>query len=908
MSALTTGTDHVRLSVESARQLLDFQGGGISPITAHAAEEQLHGAVALHNILHDTGFAYLADEVGMGKTYVALGALALFRHFDPTFRALVIAPRQNIQKKWVKELRNFTARNVRFPDLRVSAMQGDPSRATVLCKSILELARETAADPDRDFFARLSSFSFALGAGSSSAWEDKRNKLRKHVPWLDPSLFSLRNKEEFKDNFARGVNCALPAFDLVIFDEGHNLKHGRHSGAASRNRMLSLAFGHPAERDESRSLGFKGFGPRAKRVLFLSATPIETDYVQLWNQLDIFGFGKSVEALRDKEASDEEKHACAARFLIRRVTTLPVAGEDLTKNHYRREWRGGGVDTHDDALTIPDDMQRLTVALVQKKVSEILGNAKFKNSFQIGMLASFESFLETARPKPKANDSSDQTNFDGVDQAELPDERLGIDIRSVNGLARSYRRQFGRELPHPKMDAVVRRLESSFTTGEKALVFVRRIASVNELRRKLETLYDEYLFARLRSEIKKEALPAVEGLIARYIEERTTDALRRSAEPATPATDGDEEEETFSEAPSDDEGGNETFFAWFFRGEGPKGRTLSGAALQRRFSQPGAFHSIFFDDNHVAALLGVRPGGVTRALTDYLARDIIDVQSELERRARALLPPSKKQARQKLFLAFQAAAVAMLAEHDGSLRAHAKVVLEERYQHGDLTSLGAREIAPLEDWLETATFWTSLREREELCRELWPSSGDVDFRRAFVEAELRRELLSAMVRLGHPFIDLYVLSLNRLSRPEQGAKELESEDGRGLAAEFLDLLEGQRAQTDRYSSYRELRDAAESFNLILAVNEPGVRGARLDEATTLFGRLLRAQQPVGGMSGKVNETLIRQFRMPGYPLVLITTDLLQEGRTSTPFARVSTTTAFPGCRPQWSNELGAWTA
>jgi len=31
------------------------------------------------------------------------------------------------------------------------------------------------------------------------------------------------------------------------------------------------------------------------------------------------------------------------------------------------------------------------------------------------------------------------------------------------------------------------------------------------------------------------------------------------------------------------------------------------------------------------------------------------------------------------------------------------------------------------------------------------------------------------------------------------------------------------------------------------------------------------------MSGQVNQTLVRQFRMPGYPLVLITTELLQEG-------------------------------
>lgn len=31
------------------------------------------------------------------------------------------------------------------------------------------------------------------------------------------------------------------------------------------------------------------------------------------------------------------------------------------------------------------------------------------------------------------------------------------------------------------------------------------------------------------------------------------------------------------------------------------------------------------------------------------------------------------------------------------------------------------------------------------------------------------------------------------------------------------------------------------------------------------------------MSGQVNRTLVQQFRMPGYPLVLVTTDLLQEG-------------------------------
>jgi len=139
------------ISLETAEQLLDFRG----PINARAAAEQLRGAVAIHNILEQRNVAYLADEVGMGKTYVALGARALFRHFNPAFRLLVIAPRENIQQKWVKELKNFVANNVRFADLRVKTLQGTPARPTVVCESLLELVRETALQPDRDFFVRM---------------------------------------------------------------------------------------------------------------------------------------------------------------------------------------------------------------------------------------------------------------------------------------------------------------------------------------------------------------------------------------------------------------------------------------------------------------------------------------------------------------------------------------------------------------------------------------------------------------------------------------------------------------------------------------------------------------------------------------------------------------------------------
>ena len=92
-------------------------------------------------------------------------------------------------------------------------------------------------DSRRDFFLRLSSFSLALGNDADrQGWRRLRHELQQEMPWLPEEALDLRsNKEIFKDNVARAVCCALPVFDLVIVDEGHNLKHGFRAGVAARN-------------------------------------------------------------------------------------------------------------------------------------------------------------------------------------------------------------------------------------------------------------------------------------------------------------------------------------------------------------------------------------------------------------------------------------------------------------------------------------------------------------------------------------------------------------------------------------------------------------------------------------------------------------------------------------------------
>ena len=856
------------IDLQTAGELLDFSARiGVG----QRAQEQLEGAVAIHNILEKHGVAYLADEVGMGKTYVALGALALFRHYQPDFRVLIIAPRENIQNKWMKELRNFVSNNVRFPDLRMKALDGRPTRALVPCGNLLDLVHEVMVNPNRDFSLRLTSFSLPVTGVDTVDPETARrfrDGLRRHLPWMSDKVFDLRAKQAFKDNIARALCCALPHFDLVIVDEGHNLKHGFGEHVSARNRVLALAMGHPDAEADPRL--FPGFGPRAKRTLFLSATPVEETYRHLWNQLDVFGHGKALEGLRKTELDDDTKKGIAAQFLIRRVAHIRIGSTDYTKNQYRREWRRGGVHVYDQPIRVEDPKQRLIVALVQKKVSELLGHDRFNSSFQIGMLASFESFLETTRLKRRDEEAS---TFDDTEQTDDALEREGIDVADVNRLSRSYRITFEQEMPHPKMDALVDSLSNVWTRGGKALIFVRRVASVKELKRKLDERYDEWLIARLRDQLPSSVHHRLQRVIGQYRAEKLEAEPKGEQSPTADVRNPDDKS---------DRGGKDTFFAWFFRGEGPRG-VISGANIQQRFIQRGAAYATFFEDNYVADVLGCRPGEVQACLAKVLGVAPSELRGQLRERSRRFLTRVKRQARADRFEAVQAAAIEWLKDRVGPHQECARIAWHERFEPS-LRFPQATEVPEIGDWLELPTFFTALRDREALRARLWPSARGNDPLQAFRERELRGQLLATAARLGHAFIDLYVMTIRRLGSLELRAQESVEDENVLLEGarinEYLDLLETQMKaeRLDRgWGAFDELADIAENFNLLLDVNEPDARSKPLSETARVFGQLLRQQQPIGGMSGQVNQTLVRQFRMPGYPLVLITTELLQEG-------------------------------
>jgi superfamily II DNA or RNA helicase len=75
-------------------------------------ELQCKGVTALCRILNERQFAYLADEVGMGKTYQALGVAAMLLAEKNDARILIIAPNEAVQRNWITEIKNFKSKNL----------------------------------------------------------------------------------------------------------------------------------------------------------------------------------------------------------------------------------------------------------------------------------------------------------------------------------------------------------------------------------------------------------------------------------------------------------------------------------------------------------------------------------------------------------------------------------------------------------------------------------------------------------------------------------------------------------------------------------------------------------------------------------------------------------------------------
>jgi len=878
-----------RVSREQAAKLLDFAGRpDAKGVASQLFDEQLDGAVAAHNMLQTQGLAYIADEVGTGKTLVAAGALALLRHSDPTMRALIVAPRANLQVKWRRELVSFARHNIRYPDLRVRGLGPEPVRPPRITPRLSALLEMWDEHSNADVVARLSSFELGHRAGTA----------RERVDYIDtwrpllaapgtPAIRKLLDAAarggalDVKEAVAACVNRLLPEIGILVFDEAHNIKAGIVRGAAARNRVLWTLLGHNPDFAGQ----VPGYGPRVQRVLMLSATPMEDSTEQLLAQLQVLGVDHLAP---DLKVEDEQARLAALHsFLFRRLTKTRVGGEALTRNRYRQEWRQGGTLAADQPLPLDDVRARLTFAVVQKKVADTLNGGGGGRHFQIGMLTSFESLAESTdtarRPKQHVDELEDQAVFDDAEQnrAAEPDERRGIDDDGIRTLISSHQEEFDRPPDHPKMDAVVDRLVGGARQGRKALVFTRRVASVDELIQRVNDRIDQDLAVRLREELPglQSELDALLSGYERHRTGRLSDPSQvelsltiSEADSGQDVADDEQPEGTTTAERDDGETteevrGGTSLFAWLFREREADG-TLTGWALRQRLEQQSGAYVTLLRDNYVAAALGCQPREVLERLREVLAVD--DVAAEVDGRAQLYLGAAATPATLTRFRAAQLAGLHLLEQRtSGDLQRRAAVAFAVLVSSAPSGRRERPSRIVVSDRLSEETLATALRADPELGPALWHPTlmwawADED---AFLRREWRWRLLGAAVRLDFAALDLWLCEVRRNGGLRRGGDP----DSETLVRDFLAVLRKQRDEpNERWTSYAALTALAADADLVLEVN--GVQ--QENEAVPAW---VGNRVPAVGMSGQINATAVRQFRTPTYPLVLVSTDLLQQG-------------------------------
>lgn len=489
------------LNETEARKLINLNP--YKAIDSEIAERQFQVILKGFNYLiqEESDILYIADEVGLGKTYVGLGIASLLRHFStlerrPFYKDVILVPKRNLQYKWAKEINNFVTHNYlkecNIVKSALGTIVGDCSD-----NNIHHHLRRFKDDCTSYEVYRNSSFSIATTRNSD--WKIKlANELPDHLkPIFEKGLKIFKKESEeiyIKRLFAYLLNISFPEIDLLIVDEAHNFKHGIGDSVSYRNQIVSRLMGVTQQEDENTIFSHfpdlkSRITQKAKKIIFLSATPIDNGLYELKQQMDCFLPNHKFKASGN---NNEEIRNALNTFMIRGLMKINLENEgDVSRNMYRYEHRRGNVIKEENAQPqyIKDDLESIIIGLLQLKTLQHFNESNNK-SFEIGMLAGFETFKNQNNEDPEFEESTDAKN-------------KAVDHHIIQNMASSYFNEFEKHLPHPKQDNLINVLLEGVKKGNKSLVFVRRIASVVELDRKLTHEIENWHYSKIKKYLDK---------------------------------------------------------------------------------------------------------------------------------------------------------------------------------------------------------------------------------------------------------------------------------------------------------------------------------------------------------------------------------------------------------------------
>ena len=486
------------VNIYGVRQVLNFVGKNSSFNGDNSIPDlQTKGVTALCKILQKQQYAYLADEVGMGKTYQAIGVIAMLLKEKPDAKILIIAPNSNVQNNWMSEIKNFQKNNLTTEiTLNVKNFIGSHEFLSGFKEEINEnifITRLTTFSTIGDSVVR---FGNLKGSCSEQIPIKKLYNGLREVTGMDECTNYRMNLNSFDAGKICGkfLRKYTTNFDLVIIDEAQNLRN-ENNATVFLNYWLGLK--RCKEKniiDVLNSISTKKMGET--RFLLLSATPAHRSIKSLRDQLLYF------ESEKDVPKEKDINHDFLERFMIRRLRTYNGKSKYDVRN----------IVPNNVAERLEKDdengiKQRLFLALIQSKLAKI--KAKNNAVYKIGFLETFESYRPSEEKQNDEETGESGKEFENYGSHEKGEMGEAPDKKILQNISKSFDDVVGNGAypPHPKFsfmeESVGREIvaENLALNGrgadapDKVIVFVRRLASVDELEKRLNSLYEDKIIS-----------------------------------------------------------------------------------------------------------------------------------------------------------------------------------------------------------------------------------------------------------------------------------------------------------------------------------------------------------------------------------------------------------------------------
>lgn len=492
----------------------------------------------------------LADEVGMGKTFEALGIAACVRHEKPKSRIVVITPGPDLNAKWLGDIDRFremydfgqshvsSARSLRdfvkavrthpivlapVTMFRTGRARDERAHLLALYCRWKEFHHHTTAAIFRRVFPDGQSIPNAEQSLFLDAftWEDLQPHLKLafhrgthgEAPGLE-DLYTEGTIDAFEreDSVRRALYRArfelcgrlLPKIDLLIVDEAHKLKN---PGSLQTMAMQSV------------------FEKRFRKVLLLTATPFQLDVGELRQVFSLFSHAISapanlmteVKALLDAIKEYQQQYET---FQQTWMDLDPLLAKEFTA---RYEVDGISARFEDANLNILRQQVEALCKLKDQSIEPGLrkwmirslrpGKREYRRSHYLALRPTghgvlpfliYERFIAELfwqrRPTHKA---SVEINMVSSYSAAVEGSLMNGD-EALPPTAEAYRELLKRILPagagrlrgHPKLREVVAQALAAAQLGEKSLIFCSRTATVDQLRREIDEAWEEELIKR----------------------------------------------------------------------------------------------------------------------------------------------------------------------------------------------------------------------------------------------------------------------------------------------------------------------------------------------------------------------------------------------------------------------------